>query len=293
MIELPGLTAEKKPEDRYDFYVPLSVTLNVAIVTVNILPIYVFFKTRNRKQGRLATDEIVLTMSVASILFVLLPSTFQLVAFYNRSRHEKQTICHLYQVSVGCLYLANMWLATYACYARLHASTPHTKLDLVLPSTGLGDAVRLRITVSGIFACAFAAGSVPLFVLVGGEPVYEQRCRFWLFETPRASSGAGEGNCVVLFIVFAVIQAGSVLMAVGGIVVVAVTTWFYRNEPHFKQIELPASVGTATAREQSDDRNVIEWCRIAISVSGVLVVTWSIGLVRHTVLRTSYSHHRL
>lgn len=268
MIELPGLSAEDKPEEKYDFYVQLSVTLNVGIVIVNVFPVYVVCKAKSSKRHT-AVDEIVLSLAVTSILSVLVPGGFQLTAFYNRSWYEKQTICHFYQVSVGCLYLVYVWLVTFASCARMHVASYRNNAESTSSSSGCLATARVRMVVAVICACSVGISSIPLFGLADDEPISNQRCQFWLFR-----SSIKEAKDSVYFVVFVVIVAGSLLASIGGVACVLHSVWTSRRGPQFKQMERMAGVC-----KQTEERVVAEWSKIIVLTTAILVLSWTFGLV--------------
>lgn len=270
MIELPGLSApaEDKADEKYDLYVQLSVTLNVGIVIVNVFPVYVVCAAKSSKR-QTTVDEIVLFLAVTSILSVLVPGGFQLTAFYNRSWYEKQTICHFYQVSVGCLYLVYVWLVTFASYARLHV-TSHRNVEATSSSTCLTTG-RVRTVVAVICACSVGISCIPLFGLADDEPIGNQRCQFWLFRSPTK-----QAKDSVYFVAFVVVVAGGLLTGIGGAACVLHSVWVSRKSPSFKQMERMSG-----ACNQVEEKVAAEWSKVIALTTILLALSWTFGLVRN------------
>ena len=272
----------KEPKSMDSGSVALSITLDVSMVLLNVLPISMLI-CRPRDRRSISMEQLILALSITDVLAVLVPSPLAaLVA--SISLHGW---CHVYQMSVLCFQLASMCLLSATCverwiavrcfislqssaedsyhHHRLQSQSQAQKMNHTFhgPQSSAVSMIHrcrpgVRCLILAVYALSLCIASLPLY---GLAPPAGAICHAWLTST-HARSPQQHVFCF-LYLLLAYCNVLMVLM-------VNVSQIF-----NLGQLQKMGS----SCKHKTEGRDVLELSVMVLVVSLLYHVTWIPALV--------------
>ena len=242
---------------------PLSIAFEATLVFANIFPIWVVCKYKHPKT-RLATDELIMALSITDILSVLIPSPLGLISYFSRGWYGGKPTCDFYQLTIVWFQLTSMCLVTFMCLDRWMSLK-----DAMVYKTSTCKHRRTRLAVLAIYIFTLVVSSLPLFGLAPQAlSTSGKLCQAWLVSEPH---GAGER---VFYFIFLTVGFSNLLVTVIINSTVVATLWQFQKKFGSKPAERMSS-----AAMQIDKRTVVELTVMILIVTVVFYLAWLPALV--------------
>ena len=243
---------------------PVTLGFETALVLGNLLPIGVACCTK-RGRHRIATDELIIALSITDILSVVVPGPLGWVSYFTHHWYGGEHTCQFYQVSATWFQLTSMCLITFMTFDRWMS----LKDALAYKAPSNHNNCRVRISVFLIYIFTLTVSCLPLLGLAPRAISHSGKiCQSWLLAKPRATLEH------VFHFVFLTVGYSNLLTTVLVNLTVMATLWRFQRKFGVKQAERMSS-----AALQIDRRSVVELTVMILIVTLAFYLAWLPTLV--------------
>ncbi|KAL3831796.1 hypothetical protein ACJMK2_023500 [Sinanodonta woodiana] len=249
----------------------LTIVIEVAMIIVNIFPIYVGCKYKRRSE-RSAVDEMIISLSCFTVIMVLLTAPLGLVYYFKSSFGNAYAFCDMFQSSTTCFQFFSLFIITLLCINRFQEGSYATKGHNTIRAWSTRTTVLLisfSLLISIFIAILPEFGMVPL-----PDEHSNFTCHLWISNN---ATSIMQNTYFIAYLIFGYTDLVIVALAVVGIFV------------EIKKVKLLMYNGVVAGEQDTvfaDDlcrRSYIDSSRLAYRMAAVFYLTWVPSLVLITL----------
>ncbi|KAK3611292.1 hypothetical protein CHS0354_015705 [Potamilus streckersoni] len=249
----------------------LTIVIEVAMIIVNIFPIYVGCKYK-RQSERSAVDELIISLSCFTVIMVLLTAPLGLVYYFRSSFGNAHAFCDMFQSSTTCFQFFSLFIISLLCVNRFQEGSYATKGHTYIR------AWSTRTTVLLISLALFISIFIAILPEFGMAPLADEpsnfTCHLWI---SNKATSIMQGIYFVVYLVFGYTDSVIVALAVVGIFleIKKVKRLMYNG--------VMAGERDTVFANDSCRRSYIDSSRLAYRMAAVFYLTWVPSLVLITL----------
>ncbi|KAL3831487.1 hypothetical protein ACJMK2_023228 [Sinanodonta woodiana] len=249
----------------------LTIVIEVAMIIVNIFPIYVGCKYKRRSE-RSAVDEMIISLSCFTVIMVLLTAPLGLVYYFRSPFKNAYAFCDMFQSSTTCFQFFSLFIITLLCVNRFQEGSYATKGHNNIR------AWSTRTTVLLISFSLFISIFIAILPEFGMVPLADEHsnftCHLWISNN---ATNVMQGIYFVAYLIFGYTDLIIVALAVIGI---------FLEIKKVKRLMFNGVVAGEQDTVFADDscrRSYIDSSRLAYRMAAVFFLTWVPSLVLITL----------